>query len=99
MTTSGACTYRDAYRSCTAGSVPPATSALLYGCDPSVHEIALPELERQILYMRFFCEVTHNRIALQLGLSQMRVSRLIIRTCAHLRDQVMAEAHDRRRAV
>ncbi|MER5184663.1 SigB/SigF/SigG family RNA polymerase sigma factor [Streptomyces sp. NPDC002896] len=60
---------------------------------------ALPERERQILYMRFFCEMTQNRIALQLGLSQMHVSRLIIRTCARLRDQVMAEAHDRRRAV
>ncbi|MFC8247450.1 SigB/SigF/SigG family RNA polymerase sigma factor [Streptomyces chartreusis] len=60
---------------------------------------ALPERERQILYMRFFCEMTQDRIALQLGLSQMHVSRLIIRTCARLRDQVMAEAHDRRRAV
>jgi RNA polymerase sigma-B factor len=49
--------------------------------------------------MRFFCEMTQDRIALQLGLSQMHVSRLIIRTCARLRDQVMAEAHDRRRAV
>jgi hypothetical protein len=44
--------------------------------------------------MRFFCEMTQNRIALQLGLSQMHVSRLIIRTCARLRDQVMAEAHE-----
>ncbi|MGP4090412.1 SigB/SigF/SigG family RNA polymerase sigma factor [Streptomyces sp. KR55] len=60
---------------------------------------ALPERERQILYMRFFCEMTQSRIALQLGLSQMHVSRLIIRTCARLRDQVMAEAHDRRRTV
>ncbi|MGX9890086.1 SigB/SigF/SigG family RNA polymerase sigma factor [Streptomyces sp. NPDC002276] len=55
---------------------------------------ALPERERQILYMRFFGEMTQNRIALQLGLSQMYVSRLIIRTCARLRDQVMTEAHD-----
>ncbi|WP_410099238.1 SigB/SigF/SigG family RNA polymerase sigma factor [Streptomyces sp. STR69] len=55
---------------------------------------ALPERERQILYMRFFGEMTQNRIALQLGLSQMYVSRLIIRTCARLRDQVMAEAHE-----
>jgi RNA polymerase sigma-B factor len=48
---------------------------------------ALPERERQILYMRFFCEITQTRIALQLGLSQMQVSRLIIRACARLRDQ------------
>lgn len=52
---------------------------------------ALPERERKILYMRFFGEMTQNRIALQLGLSQMHVSRLITRTCARLRDQVMAE--------
>ncbi|MEU3339187.1 sigma factor-like helix-turn-helix DNA-binding protein [Streptomyces sp. NPDC006668] len=35
--------------------------------------------------------MTQNRIALQRGLSQMHVSRLITRTCARLRDQVMAE--------
>lgn len=60
---------------------------------------ALPERERLILYMRFFCEMTQSRIGLQLGLSQMHVSRLIIRTCARLRDQVMAEARDSRRTV
>ncbi|MGW0734803.1 sigma factor-like helix-turn-helix DNA-binding protein [Streptomyces sp. NPDC002851] len=37
---------------------------------------ALPERQRQILYMRFFCEMTQDRIARQLGLSQMHVSRL-----------------------
>jgi len=59
---------------------------------------ALPERERQILYMRFFCEMTQHRIALQLGISQMHVSRLITRTCARLRDQVMTDTHDMRRA-
>jgi RNA polymerase sigma-B factor len=58
---------------------------------------ALPERERQILYMRFFCEMTQARIGLQLGVSQMHVSRLITRTCARLRDQVMAD-RDLRRA-
>ncbi|MBV7696091.1 hypothetical protein KWI83_10580 [Streptomyces sp. TRM70350] len=43
--------------------------------------------------------MTQDRIVLQLGLSQMHVSRLIIHTCARLRDQVMAEAHDRGRTV
>jgi RNA polymerase sigma-B factor len=52
---------------------------------------ALPERERQILYMRFFCEMTQARIGLQLGVSQMHVSRLITRTCARLHDQVMAD--------
>jgi RNA polymerase sigma-B factor len=48
--------------------------------------------------MRFFCEMTQHRIALQLGISQMHISRLITRTCGRLRDHVMAEANDRRRA-
>jgi RNA polymerase sigma-B factor len=39
-----------------------------------------------------FCAITQNRIGLQLGLSQIQVSRMIIRTCARLRDQVVAEA-------
>ncbi|MGP4013903.1 sigma factor-like helix-turn-helix DNA-binding protein [Streptomyces sp. 4N124] len=52
---------------------------------------ALPERERQILYMRFFCEMTQARTGLQLGVSQMYVSRLITRTCARLHDQVMAD--------
>lgn len=59
---------------------------------------ALPERERQILYMRFFCEMTQARIGLRLGVSQMHVSRLITRTCARLHDQVMADAHDLERA-
>ncbi|WP_369189493.1 SigB/SigF/SigG family RNA polymerase sigma factor [Streptomyces sp. R08] len=59
---------------------------------------ALPERERRILYMRFFCEMTQSRIALQLGISQMYVSRLIIRTCARLRHQMMADTHDLRKA-
>ncbi|GGL17721.1 SigB/SigF/SigG family RNA polymerase sigma factor [Streptomyces flaveus] len=59
---------------------------------------ALPERERQILYMRFFCEMTQARIGLQLGVSQMHVSRLITRTCARLHDQVMADADELRRA-
>lgn len=59
---------------------------------------ALPERERQILCIRFFCHqrfcctMTQNRIGPQLGLSQIQVSRLIIRTCVRLRDRVMAEA-------
>ncbi|MEU1799919.1 SigB/SigF/SigG family RNA polymerase sigma factor [Streptomyces sp. NPDC019937] len=51
----------------------------------------LPDRERQILYMRFFCDMTQSRIAEQLGISQMHVSRLINRTCSTLRAQAMAE--------
>ncbi len=52
---------------------------------------ALPERERAILYMRFFGDMTQSRIAEQLGISQMHVSRLISRCCDRLRDQVMQD--------
>ncbi|WP_329186606.1 SigB/SigF/SigG family RNA polymerase sigma factor [Actinacidiphila glaucinigra] len=50
----------------------------------------LPPRERQILYLRFFRDMTQNQIADQLGLSQMHVSRLITRTCRRLREEVEA---------
>ncbi|MGW0338075.1 RNA polymerase sigma factor SigF [Streptomyces sp. NPDC003011] len=53
---------------------------------------ALPERERAILYMRFFKDMTQSRIAEQLGISQMHVSRLINRCCGQVRDQVMRDA-------
>ncbi len=54
----------------------------------------LPERERKILYMRFFRDMTQSRIAEDLGISQMHVSRLITRCCGRLRDQVLRDAHD-----
>lgn len=53
---------------------------------------ALPERERAILYMRFFSDMTQSRIADELGISQMHVSRLITRCCTRLRDQIMRDA-------
>ncbi|MCX5384414.1 SigB/SigF/SigG family RNA polymerase sigma factor [Streptomyces sp. NBC_00083] len=52
---------------------------------------ALPERESQILYMRFFGDMTQNQIAAALGISQMHVSRLLNSTCARLRDQALAD--------
>ncbi|MET9391098.1 RNA polymerase sigma factor SigF [Streptomyces sp. NPDC006624] len=52
----------------------------------------LPERERTILYMRFFSDMTQSRIAEELGISQMHVSRLISRCCGRVRDQVMRDA-------
>lgn len=49
----------------------------------------LPERERAILYMRFFEDMTQSRIAEQLGISQMHVSRLISRSCARVRDEAL----------
>jgi RNA polymerase sigma-B factor len=52
---------------------------------------ALPERERAILYMRFFRDMTQSRIAEQLGISQMHVSRLISRCCGRVREQVLKD--------
>jgi RNA polymerase sigma-B factor len=49
----------------------------------------LPEREREILLMRFYGEHTQSEIAERLGLSQVHVSRLITRTLAALRDNVV----------
>ncbi|ARP73640.1 SigB/SigF/SigG family RNA polymerase sigma factor [Streptomyces pluripotens] len=53
---------------------------------------ALPERERVILYLRFFRGMTQSRIAQQLGISQMHVSRLLSGCCDRLREQLLAEA-------
>lgn len=55
---------------------------------------ALPERERAILYMRFFGDMTQSRIAEQLGISQMHVSRLITRCCGRVRDEVLHDGDD-----
>ncbi|MFI5687986.1 RNA polymerase sigma factor SigF [Streptomyces sp. NPDC051636] len=52
---------------------------------------ALPERERMILYLRFFRGMTQSRIAQQLGISQMHVSRLLSSCFANLREELFAE--------
>lgn len=49
----------------------------------------LPERERQILYLRFFEDQSQSRIGQQLGISQMHVSRLIARSCQHVRNEAL----------
>ncbi|MGW2690233.1 SigB/SigF/SigG family RNA polymerase sigma factor [Streptomyces sp. NPDC001414] len=51
----------------------------------------LPERERDILYMRFFEDMTQSRIADKLGISQMHVSRLITRSCATVRAHALRQ--------
>jgi RNA polymerase sigma-B factor len=51
----------------------------------------LPERERQILLLRFFGGQTQTEIAVQVGLSQMHVSRLLSRTLTRLRRQLAAD--------
>ncbi|MBQ1091253.1 RNA polymerase sigma factor SigF [Streptomyces sp. B93] len=50
---------------------------------------ALPEREREILYMRFFGDMTQRRIAERLGISQMHVSRLISRCVTRVREDAL----------
>ncbi|KUN89396.1 RNA polymerase subunit sigma [Streptomyces bungoensis] len=59
----------------------------------------LPERERAILYMRFFEDMTQSRIADKLGISQMHVSRLISRSCARVRDEVLGQGPGGRGAL
>ncbi|MEU3416693.1 RNA polymerase sigma factor SigF [Streptomyces sp. NPDC006658] len=52
---------------------------------------ALPERERTILYLRFFGGMTQSRIAAQLGISQMHVSRLLSGCFDRLREELLTE--------
>ena len=49
---------------------------------------ALPDRERRIVLMRFFGNLTQSRIAEEVGISQMHVSRLLARSLATLRRQL-----------
>jgi RNA polymerase sigma-B factor len=49
---------------------------------------ALPDVERQVLYMRFFESKTQSQIATHIGTSQMQVSRILSRTLAQLREEL-----------
>ncbi|MFE6164385.1 SigB/SigF/SigG family RNA polymerase sigma factor [Streptomyces sp. NPDC056486] len=51
----------------------------------------LPERERTILYLRFFEDMTQSKIAEELGISQMHVSRLITTSCARVRAEAVRE--------
>ncbi|MEU9384322.1 SigB/SigF/SigG family RNA polymerase sigma factor [Streptomyces sp. NPDC048279] len=51
----------------------------------------LPERDRLILYLRFFRGMTQSRIAEQLGVSQMHVSRLLAACVERLREELLAE--------
>ncbi|MFD9793483.1 SigB/SigF/SigG family RNA polymerase sigma factor [Streptomyces sp. NPDC059070] len=59
----------------------------------------LPEREKEILYLRFFKDMTQARIAERLGISQMHVSRIINKTCARVRTQVLADTGPQRKAA
>lgn len=74
------------------GSTDPALETVVDRESVAPRLAALPERERAILYMRFFRDMTQSRIAEQLGISQMHVSRLISRCCGKVREQVLRDA-------
>jgi RNA polymerase sigma-B factor len=51
---------------------------------------ALPELEREVIILRFFDELDQDSIAARVGFSQMHVSRLQRRALARMRAQLVA---------
>lgn len=51
----------------------------------------LPPRERRILMLRFYGGMTQSQIAAEIGVSQMHVSRLLAKTLAQLRTQLLAE--------
>jgi RNA polymerase sigma-B factor len=52
---------------------------------------SLPDRERTILYLRYFRGMTQSRIASQLGISQMHVSRLLSGCCARMREEALTD--------
>ncbi|MFC9553838.1 SigB/SigF/SigG family RNA polymerase sigma factor [Rhodococcus sp. NPDC056960] len=49
---------------------------------------SLPDLERTVLVLRFFGDMTQSQIAARVGVSQMTVSRLLTKTLADLRGKL-----------
>ena len=49
---------------------------------------ALPEREREVLYLRFFKQQTQAQIAEEIGVTQMQVSRILSRVLTQLRGQL-----------
>ncbi|RFU84562.1 SigB/SigF/SigG family RNA polymerase sigma factor [Streptomyces triticagri] len=52
----------------------------------------LPKREKRVLYLRFFEDMTQSRIAEELGISQMHVSRLISRSCRRVWAEALGES-------
>ena len=50
---------------------------------------ALPELEREVIALRFFEDLDQDTIAARVGFSQMHVSRLQRRALARMRAQLV----------
>jgi RNA polymerase sigma-B factor len=49
---------------------------------------SLPERERQVLFLRFFKQMSQSQIAAEVGVTQMQVSRILARVLVQLRGQL-----------
>ncbi|WP_340563259.1 SigB/SigF/SigG family RNA polymerase sigma factor [Streptomyces sp. GSL17-111] len=78
-------------RADTLGDCEPGYDRVIYRESVKPRLRKLPERERRILYLRFFCDMSQSRIAAEVGISQMHVSRLISSTCQRIRREVEAE--------
>jgi RNA polymerase sigma-B factor len=52
---------------------------------------ALPALERRMITLRYFADMSQDQIAADVGVSQMRVSRLLAQTLVRLREGMLAD--------
>jgi RNA polymerase sigma-B factor len=53
--------------------------------------VALPTRQRRIVAMRYFADMTQAEIATHIGVSQMQISRLLVRTLTQLRTIMLTE--------
>jgi RNA polymerase sigma-B factor len=65
----------------------------------SKHWDELPRKEQRVLVLRFYANLTQEEIAGRLGVSQMQVSRLLVRALAHLRERLLDDPAESRREL
>lgn len=72
----------------TVGAADPGFARVLYRETVRPTLRRLPERDQQVLYLRYFREMTQSGIAKRLGVSQMQVSRLLSRIERELREEL-----------
>ena len=65
----------------------------------SKHWDELPRKEQRVLVLRFYGNLSQEQIAGRLGVSQMQVSRLLVRALAHLRKRLLGDPARSRREL
>jgi RNA polymerase sigma-B factor len=55
----------------------------------------LPQREQRIINLRYFSDLTQTQIAAEIGVSQMHISRLLARSLAQLRTEILADPDGR----